>query len=128
MRDYVKAIEAVQEAAEHDEAKAHTKEIQEQVWKCQQAQFAQREGESDDDVMQRAMRDPEVAVCILPAHHSFSTLVNGSPVQQIMGDPVMQSILQQAQSNPAALQDHMKNPVVRNKINKLISAGIIRTR
>lgn len=62
MRDYVKAIEAVQEAAEHDETKAHTKEIQDQIWKCQQAQFTQREGESDDDVMQRAMRDPEVAV------------------------------------------------------------------
>lgn len=108
MREYVKAIEAVQEAAEHDDTKAHAKEIQEQIWKCQQAQFAQREGESDDDVMQRAMRDPEVA--------------------QIMGDPVMQSILQQAQTNPAALQDHMKNPIVRNKINKLISAGIIRTR
>ena len=45
-----------------------------------------------------------------------------------MGDPIMQSILQQAQENPAALQDHMKNPVVRGKINKLISAGIIRTR
>jgi stress-induced-phosphoprotein 1 len=65
MRDYVKAIEALQEAAEHDEAGAHTKEIQEQIWKCQQAQFAQRDGESDDDVMQRAMRDPEVAVRIL---------------------------------------------------------------
>lgn len=66
MRDYIKAIEAVQEAAEHDEAKAHTKEIQDQIWKCQQAQFAQREGESDEDVMQRAMRDPEVAVRISP--------------------------------------------------------------
>ena len=66
MRDYVKAIEAVQEAAEHDEAKAHTKEIQDQIWKCQQAQFAQREGETDDDVMQRATRDPEVAVCLSP--------------------------------------------------------------
>jgi len=62
MRDYVKAIGAVQEAAEYDEAKAHTKEIQDQIWKCQQAQFTQREGESDEDVMQRAMRDPEVAV------------------------------------------------------------------
>ena len=66
MRDYVKAIEAVQEADEHDDAKAHTKEIQDQMLKCQQAQFAQREGESDDDVMQRAMRDPEVAVRIPP--------------------------------------------------------------
>ena len=54
------------------------------------------------------MRDPEIA--------------------KIMGDPVMQSILQQAQSNPAALQDHMKNPTVRQNIMKLINAGIIKTR
>ena len=45
-----------------------------------------------------------------------------------MTDPVMQQILQQAQSDPGALQEHMKNPVVRNKITKLISAGIIKTR
>lgn len=45
-----------------------------------------------------------------------------------MSDPVMQSILQQAQENPQALQDHLKNPVVRQKIQKLINAGIIRTR
>ena len=129
MRDYVKAIEAVQEAAEHDDAKAHTKEIQDQIWKCQQAQFAQREGESDEDVMQRAMRDPEVAVRIPCLILQFlPVLIKDLPLQQIMGDPVMQSILQQAQSNPAALQDHMKNPIVRDKINKLISAGIIRTR
>ena len=128
MRDYVKAIEVLQEAAEHDDANAHTREIQEQMLKCQQAQFAQREGETDEDVMQRAMRDPEIAVRISP-HTSFPfSSVDKSYTQQIMSDPVMQSILQQAQTNPAALQDHMKNPVVRNKINKLISAGIIRTR
>ena len=62
MREYVKAIEILQEADEHDETDAHKKEIHDQVLKCQQAQFAQREGESDDDVMQRALRDPEVAV------------------------------------------------------------------
>jgi stress-induced-phosphoprotein 1 len=45
-----------------------------------------------------------------------------------MGDPIMQSILQQAQANPAALQDHMKNPAVRQNIMKLINAGIIKTR
>ena len=58
----------------------------------------------------------------------FPAVLIEDSVQQIMGDPVMQSILQQAQSNPAALQDHMKNPIVRDKINKLINAGIIRTR
>ena len=45
----------------------------------------------------------------------------------IMQDPVMQSILQQAQSNPAALAEHMKNPAVRSNIQKLIAAGVIRT-
>ncbi len=54
------------------------------------------------------MRDPEVA--------------------QIMQDPIMQSILQQAQGNPAALQEHMKSPIIREKVQKLIAAGIIRTR
>ena len=52
----------------------------------------------------------------------------GGVLQEIMTDPVMQSILQQAQGNPQALQDHMKNPTVRTKIMKLINAGIIRTR
>lgn len=45
-----------------------------------------------------------------------------------MTDPVMQQILQQAQSNSGALQDHMKNPAIRDKIIKLVNAGIIRTR
>jgi stress-induced-phosphoprotein 1 len=45
-----------------------------------------------------------------------------------MNDPVMQQILQQAQNDPGALQDHMKNPSVRQKIQKLVNAGIIRTR
>jgi stress-induced-phosphoprotein 1 len=45
-----------------------------------------------------------------------------------MNDPVMQQILQQAQQNPGALQDHMKNPIVRDKIMKLVNAGIIKTR
>jgi stress-induced-phosphoprotein 1 len=47
--------------------------------------------------------------------------------QAIMTDPIMQSILQQAQGNPAALQEHMKNPMIQQKIAKLMQAGIIRT-
>jgi stress-induced-phosphoprotein 1 len=44
----------------------------------------------------------------------------------ILQDPVMQSILQQAKGDPAALQEHMKNATIRNKIQKLIAAGVIR--
>ncbi|KAJ7283366.1 activator of Hsp70 and Hsp90 chaperone [Mycena rebaudengoi] len=107
MRDYTKAIEAAQEAKEHDPEHKHAREIAEQEAKCQQALFSQRGEESQEETLERAMRDPEVA--------------------GIMNDPVMQQILQQAQGNPRALQDHMKNPVVRAKIQKLVNAGIIRT-
>jgi stress-induced-phosphoprotein 1 len=44
----------------------------------------------------------------------------------ILQDPVMQSILQQAKSDPAALQEHMKNPQVRISVQKLMAAGVIR--
>jgi len=108
MRDYTKALEAIQEAEEHDAEHQHRSEIQQQMHKCQQALVSQRSGENEEETLQRAMRDPEIA--------------------GIMNDPVMQQILQQAQSNPGALQDHMKNPVVRGKIQKLVNAGIIRTR
>jgi len=41
-------------------------------------------------------------------------------------DPVMNSILQQAKGDPAAPQDHMKNPAIRSKVQKLMAAGVIR--
>ncbi|KAF7301597.1 Activator of Hsp70 and Hsp90 chaperones [Mycena indigotica] len=107
MREYTKAIEAVQEARNHDPEHKHTKEIADQEMKCQQALYAQRGEETQEQTLERAMRDPEVA--------------------QIMGDPIMQQILQQAQGNPGALQDHMQNPMIREKIMKLVNAGIIRT-
>lgn len=108
MREYTKALQAIQEASDHDTEKAHTKEIQQQEFKIQQDLFTQRGSESQEETLARAMRDPEVA--------------------EIMSDPIMQQILQQAQSDPQALQDHMKNPGIRTKIQKLVNAGIIRTR
>lgn len=110
MREHNKALEALDIAREHDEAAGSksTREIQELSFKIQSAISAQRANETEQETMERAMRDPEIA--------------------EIMTDPVMQSILQQAQGNPQALQDHMKNPTVRTKIMKLINAGIIRTR
>lgn len=44
----------------------------------------------------------------------------------ILQDPVMQSILQQAKQDPAALQEHMRNPGIQMKIQKLVAAGVIR--
>jgi len=52
----------------------------------------QRSGETDEQIYQRAMRDPEV--------------------QEIMADPLMRQILADSQQDPRALMDHMKNPMV----------------
>jgi stress-induced-phosphoprotein 1 len=111
MKEYTKSLDAIHKAAQIDKEhgnNASAKEIQQQEYKCYQAMADERSGETEEQTLARAMRDPEVA--------------------QIMQDPVMQSILQQAQQDPKALQSHMQNVQVRQKIEKLIAAGIIKTR
>jgi stress-induced-phosphoprotein 1 len=129
LREYTKALDALEVAKEHDEAAGlkSAREIQELSFKIQSAISAQRANETEQETLDRAMRDPEVGVRLF-LFHLLAIFVFNLGRQEIMTDPVMQSILQQAQGNPQALQDHMKNPTVRNKIVKLINAGIIKTR
>ncbi|KAG8842520.1 Hsp90 cochaperone [Tulasnella sp. 330] len=108
MREYTKAMEAAQEGSEHDVDQKHAAELEAQMQKCAAGLYSERSGETEEETLARATRDPEVA--------------------KIMQDPIMQQILQQAQSDPASLQDHMKNPQVRANIQKLVAAGIIKTR
>lgn len=50
----------------------------------------------------------------------------GDPeVQSILRDPAMRIILEQMQSDPKALQDHLKNPDIAAKIQKLLESGLI---
>lgn len=58
-----------------------------------------------EEVRKRAMADPEV--------------------QAILRDPAMRLILEQMQNDPKALQDHLKNPDITAKIQKLLECGII---
>ncbi|KXJ96223.1 hypothetical protein Micbo1qcDRAFT_31568 [Microdochium bolleyi] len=109
MRDYSKCIDACNEATEVDAAHhngANAREIEQQQQKALQAMYSARENESEEQTRERLQKDPEI--------------------MSIMQDPVMQSILQQAQSEPAALQEHMRNPAVKSNIQKLIAAGVIR--
>lgn len=62
------------QAAEHDADGKNTAEIQQQMFKCNQALSSQRAGESEEETMARAMRDPEVAVS-LPFPFPISILV-----------------------------------------------------
>ncbi|CAF3089004.1 unnamed protein product, partial [Rotaria sp. Silwood2] len=64
-------------------------------------------GSSDDseEVRKHALADPEI--------------------QQILGDPSMCLILDQMQNEPLAIYEHLRNPVIAQKIQKLMNAGII---
>ncbi|RAL08624.1 Hsp90 cochaperone STI1 [Aspergillus homomorphus CBS 101889] len=105
MKEYNKALDVCTEASEHDDG-THAREIDQQQQKCLEAQFSARAGETEQQTMERIQNDPEIMA--------------------ILQDPIMQTILQQAKSDPAALQEHMKNSQVRMKIQKLMAAGVIR--
>ncbi|KAI9877338.1 MAG: Hsp90 cochaperone [Pleopsidium flavum] len=106
MKEYNKCLDVCTEAMEHDEGGANAREIEQQSQKALQAQFSAREGETEEQTMERIQRDPEITA--------------------ILQDPVMQSILQQAKGDPAALSEHMKNATIRTSVQKLIAAGVIR--
>jgi len=106
MREYNKCLDVCVEATEHDEDGKNQREIEQQSTKALQAQFSSREGETEEQTMERIQRDPEIL--------------------KILQDPVMQTILQQAKNDPAALQEHMRNPQVRISVQKLVAAGVIR--
>ncbi|RSL64944.1 hypothetical protein CEP54_004441 [Fusarium duplospermum] len=109
MRKYSECVDACTEAQQVDQehhAGANAREIEQQQQKAFSSMYSARDNETEEQTRERLMKDPDI--------------------MGIMQDPVMQSILQQAQSDPAALQEHMRNPGVRSKIQKLIAAGVIR--
>jgi len=73
LREYTKALEALDVAREHDEAAGSksTREIQDLAYKIHSAISAQRANETEQETMERAMRDPEVAVRLAQSKGSF---------------------------------------------------------
>ncbi|KAL0244392.1 hypothetical protein GEMRC1_008476 [Eukaryota sp. GEM-RC1] len=53
-------------------------------------------------------------------------LEEDSEIRKIFEDPALQQILQQIQDNPSALQKHMENPGFKERIQKLVQAGVLR--
>lgn len=97
MQQHGKAISAYQKALELDSTNA---EALEGYRSCTMAVNS-----NPEEVRKRAMADPDV--------------------QAIMRDPAMRVILEQMQNDPKALQDHLKNPQIAAKIQKLLESGLI---
>ena len=49
-------------------------------------------------------------------------------IQAILSDPVIQQVLRDVQENPREGQKAMRDPGVAAKIEKLINAGVLRTK
>ncbi|KAI1309363.1 Stress-induced-phosphoprotein 1 [Halotydeus destructor] len=97
MREHSRATTAFQKALELDPNSA---EAMDGYRKCTVATMS-----NPEEVRKKAMSDPEV--------------------QQILGDPAMRLILEQMQSDPSAVREHLANPEVARKIEKLMEAGLI---
>ncbi|CAG9785852.1 unnamed protein product [Diatraea saccharalis] len=97
MQQHAKAQNAYQKALELDPSNAEALE----GYRACSTQL----NSNPEEVRKRAMSDPEV--------------------QQILRDPAMRCILDQMQQDPHALQDHLRNPHVAAKIQKLLESGLI---
>lgn len=62
MREYTKAMDACGAATEADVDKKNQREIEGQMRKCMEEMNKERAGETEQQTLQRAMKDPEVAV------------------------------------------------------------------
>jgi len=100
MRQFSKAQDAYQHAVDLD---SNNSEALTGIRECVMA-----ENSDPEEVRKRAMADPEI--------------------QQILKDPAMRMILEQMQNDPKALSDHLQNPEIASKIQKLMQSGIIAIR
>lgn len=97
MQQHSKAISAYQHALSLDSSNA---EALEGYRSCTMLLNS-----NPEEVRKRAMSDPEV--------------------QAILRDPAMRIILDQMYNDPNALHDHLQNPGIASKIQKLLEAGLI---
>lgn len=103
MKEYHKALETYDKGLRLD---GENQELIEASQRVISTVNMESTGQVDEERVKRAMADPEI--------------------QNIMRDPMMQSVLQDLSTNPKAANQHMRNPEIKRKIEKLIAAGVVR--
>lgn len=104
-KQYNRALQAFEDGLKIDPANADCKDGRMRTMMKIQEMASGQSGDGDE-AAQRAMQDPEIA--------------------SIMQDSYMQLVLQEMQNDPSRIQEYMRDPNLSVKINKLVSAGIIR--
>jgi len=100
LKQHSKAEESYRQALEIDSSNS---EAQQGLRECMMATSSDPE-----EVRKRAMNDPEV--------------------REILADPAMRMILEQMQADPRAVQEHLKDPAISQKLQKLMASGIVSIR
>ena len=107
-RDLDKAAEVLRQAQKLEPDNKEVADALLDIRDQKESRLRNAENLSKEEISQRAMQDPAV--------------------QEILADPGIRMILNQMQDDPAALMDHLKNPVIAKKIEKLMEAGILQMR
>ncbi|KAH7686826.1 TPR-like protein [Dioscorea alata] len=105
IEDYDKALEAYQEGLKHN---PNDQDLMDKVQSCVE-QIKRTMGKST-----------------LPAelHERWGKVIQDTEIQNILSDPIMQSVLHDLQENPSLALHHLKDPQVMYKIQKLRIAGL----
>ncbi|KAL9952289.1 hypothetical protein ACROYT_G039524 [Oculina patagonica] len=103
LKRFIDAQKTYQKALELD---PENKEAKEGIRACQKG--ATEQPTDPEEIRRRANADPEI--------------------QEILTDPAMRIVLDQMQEDPKAAQEHLKNPEIRSRIQKLYEAGILQIR
>ncbi|KAJ3438249.1 heat shock protein sti1-like protein [Anaeramoeba flamelloides] len=105
-KQYNKAMKIYQDALEIDpKNKEASNGLTKTIKAIQLEQQKSRNGEVDEEKIKRAMSDPEI--------------------REILSDPLFQKIMEDINNNPRAREKHLQDPIVRDKISKLMAAGVI---
>lgn len=82
MKDYEQALTVCQVAMEQDTEKKHTREIETQMQKAIMETQTQRQGETDEQTLERAMKNPEIAQIMVS--QEYLPPVSAHPTSEVL--------------------------------------------
>jgi len=107
LKEYQQAMKAYDQASLLDESnEVKNTELEDSIKRTIQAMNQTQQSRSEDERLEDMMKNPEV--------------------QSILQDPIMRQILNDMQTNPGAAQEHLRNPLIAQKIQKLADVGFIK--